>query len=70
MAVGAALMRRLPEIARDEMGMERLRLTARAGLGLGASTGRAGWTEVGRWPSALRVAPGDDRDEILMSLAL
>ncbi|MFE1030151.1 GNAT family N-acetyltransferase [Streptomyces sp. NPDC058818] len=70
MAVGAALMRRLPEIAREEMGMERLRLTARAGLGLENFYRRAGWTEVGRWPGALRVAPGDDRDEILMSLAL
>ncbi|AKZ53713.1 putative acetyltransferase [Streptomyces ambofaciens ATCC 23877] len=68
--VGAALMRRLPDIARDEMGMERLRLTARAGLGLEDFYGRVGWTEVGRWPGALRVAPGDDRDEILMSLAL
>ncbi|MFB7088210.1 GNAT family N-acetyltransferase [Streptomyces sp. NPDC056296] len=70
MAVGAALMRRLPRIARDEMGMERLRLTARAGLGLEDFYRRAGWTEVGRWPGVLRVAPGDDRDEILMSLAL
>ncbi|MGC9497464.1 N-acetyltransferase family protein [Streptomyces sp. WG7] len=68
--VGAALMRRLPEIARDEMGVERLRLTARAGLGLEDFYRKVGWNEVGRWPGALRVAPGDDRDEILMSLAL
>jgi hypothetical protein len=25
---------------------------------------------VGRWPGALRVAPGDDRDDILMCLSL
>ncbi|MGW8063999.1 N-acetyltransferase family protein [Streptomyces ziwulingensis] len=68
--VGAALMRRLPGIARDEMGLERLRLAARAGLGLEDFYRGVGWTEVGRWPGALRVAPGDDRDEILMSLAL
>ncbi|MGW4750599.1 GNAT family N-acetyltransferase, partial [Streptomyces sp. NPDC004290] len=30
----------------------------------------AGWTEVGRWPGALRVAPGDDRDDIMMALSL
>ncbi|WP_270890268.1 GNAT family N-acetyltransferase [Streptomyces sp. DHE17-7] len=34
LGVGAALMRRLPEIAREEMGLERLRLAVRAGLGL------------------------------------
>ncbi|WP_369179486.1 GNAT family N-acetyltransferase [Streptomyces mutabilis] len=68
--VGAALMRRLPAIAREEMGLERLRLSVRAGLGLEDFYRGVGWTEVGRWPGALRVAPGDDRDEILMSLAL
>jgi GNAT superfamily N-acetyltransferase len=68
--VGAALMRRVADIARDDMGLERLRLSARAGLGLEGFYGRVGWTETGRWPGALRVAPGDDRDEILMSLTL
>ncbi|CAL9272092.1 hypothetical protein SUDANB5_00537 [Streptomyces sp. SudanB5_2050] len=70
LGVGAALMRRLPEIAREEMGLERLRLAVRAGLGLEDFYRGVGWAEVGRWPGALRVAPGDDRDEILMSLAL
>lgn len=68
--VGAALMRRVHHIAGVEMGLERLKLTVRAGLGLEDFYRRAGWTEVGRWPGALRVAPGDDRDEILMSRAL
>ncbi|GAA2326194.1 GNAT family N-acetyltransferase [Streptomyces cuspidosporus] len=68
--VGAALMRRVRRIAREEMGLERLKLTVRSGLGLEVFYGKAGWTEVGRWPGALRLAPGDDRDEILMSLAL
>lgn len=70
LGVGAALMRRARDVARDEMGLERLQLTVRSGLGLEDFYRKAGWTEVGRWPGALRVAPGDDRDEILMSLAL
>lgn len=68
--VGAALMHRVHRIAREDMGLERLRLTVRSGLGLEVFYGKSGWTEVGRWPGALRLAPGDDRDEILMSLAL
>lgn len=65
-------MRRVPDVARDEMGPERLGLAARAGLGLGLEEFylKLGWVEVGRWPGALRVVPGDDRDEILMSLTL
>ncbi|MER7840666.1 GNAT family N-acetyltransferase [Streptomyces sp. NPDC096040] len=70
LGIGAALMRRVPGIARDEMGLERLGLTARGGTGLEVFYRKLGWTEVGRWPGALRVAPGDDRDEILMSLSL
>ncbi|WP_308408789.1 GNAT family N-acetyltransferase [Streptomyces sp. AC627_RSS907] len=68
--VGATLMRHAAGVARDEMGLERLRLTVRSGLGIEDFYRRAGWTEVGRWPGALRVAPGDDRDEILMGLTL
>ncbi|MER6526240.1 GNAT family N-acetyltransferase [Streptomyces sp. NPDC001508] len=70
LGIGATLMRRLAGVARDEMGLERLGLTARSGLGLEEFYRKLGWVEVGRWPGALRVAPGDDRDEILMSLAL
>ncbi|MEK9519301.1 GNAT family N-acetyltransferase [Streptomyces sp. NPDC087908] len=66
--VGAALVRRVREIARDEMGLEQLRLAARGGAGLETFYGRLGWREVGRWPGALRLAPGDDRDEVLMVL--
>ncbi|AWK12278.1 GNAT family N-acetyltransferase [Streptomyces spongiicola] len=68
--IGAALMGEARRVAREEMGLERLKLSVRAGLGLEEFYRRAGWTEVGRWPGALRLAPGDDRDEILMSLAL
>ncbi|MFB6527647.1 MULTISPECIES: GNAT family N-acetyltransferase [unclassified Streptomyces] len=67
--IGAALVRRVREIARDEMGLEQLRLAARGGVGLETFYGRLGWREVGRWPGALRLAPGDDRDEVLMVLA-
>ncbi|RMB80730.1 GNAT family N-acetyltransferase [Streptomyces shenzhenensis] len=70
LGIGTALMHRVHRIARDEMGLERLKLSARAGLGLEHFYRRAGWAEIGRWPGALRLAPGDDRDEILMSLAL
>ncbi|MEU6497811.1 GNAT family N-acetyltransferase [Streptomyces sp. NPDC046984] len=68
--IGAALMRRVRGVARDEMGLERLGLTPRSGLGLEDFYRKLGWVEVGRWPGALWVAPGDDRDEILMSLVL
>jgi GNAT superfamily N-acetyltransferase len=68
--VGAALMRRVRHVAQEDMGLDRLKLSVRAGLGLEHFYRKAGWTEVGRWPGALRLAPGDDRDEILMSLAL
>ncbi|MGW8395160.1 GNAT family N-acetyltransferase [Streptomyces lydicus] len=68
--IGTALMRRVRELARDEMGLEQLHLAARAGMGLEGFYRRLGWREIGRWPGALRVAPGDDRDDILMLLTL
>lgn len=70
LGVGGALMRYAVTVAREEMGLEQLHLSARSGLGLEAFYGRLGWKEVGRWPRALRVAPGDDRDDILMCLTL
>lgn len=68
--IGSALMHRVRDLARQEMGLEQLHIAVRAGLGLEAFYGRLGWREIGRWPGGLRVAPGDDRDEILMYLAL
>lgn len=67
--IGLALMHEVREVARDEMGLEQLHLAARGGIGLEDFYERLGWKEVGRWPGALRLAPGDDRDEILMILA-
>ncbi|MEU0139400.1 GNAT family N-acetyltransferase [Streptomyces albidoflavus] len=67
--IGAALMNEVRRIARDEMGLEQLHLAARGGVGLETFYGRLGWKEIGRWPGALRLADGEDRDEILMLLA-
>jgi GNAT superfamily N-acetyltransferase len=66
--IGTALMHRVREVARDELGLEQLHLEARGGEGLEDFYGRLGWREIGRWPGALRLAPDDDRDEILMLL--
>ncbi|GAA2338378.1 GNAT family N-acetyltransferase [Streptomyces violaceusniger] len=66
--IGIALMERARQVARDEMRLEHLHLAARGGVGLERFYGRLGWKEIGRWPDALRLAPGDDRDEILMVL--
>jgi hypothetical protein len=55
-------------VAREEMGLEQLHLALRGGTGLERFYRRLGWQVVGSWPGALRVAPGDDRDEILMVL--
>ncbi|MFC4021481.1 GNAT family N-acetyltransferase [Micromonospora sp. GCM10011542] len=66
---GSALMREAARLGR-EMGREALHVTVRDGLGLDAFYRRLGYREIGRLPAALRVAPGDDRDEILMWLDL
>ncbi|HCT76697.1 MAG TPA: GNAT family N-acetyltransferase [Micromonosporaceae bacterium] len=66
---GAELMREGERVAR-ECGWEGLFLTVRGGLGLERFYSALGYKEVGRLPGTLRVAPGDDRDEILMWLAL
>jgi GNAT superfamily N-acetyltransferase len=67
--IGASLMSRVRQVAREEMGLEQLHLAARAGMGLEEFYGRLGWREIGRWPGALRFGPSDDRDEVLMLLA-
>jgi GNAT superfamily N-acetyltransferase len=66
--IGTALMNHVRQVARDEMGLEQLRLEARGGEGLEEFYGRLGWKEIGRWPGALRFDHGD-RDEVLMLLA-
>jgi GNAT superfamily N-acetyltransferase len=50
--------------------LEALRLSARLGTGLPEFYAARGWTEVGRWPGGVRLAPGDDRDEVLFQRVL
>ncbi|WP_446213016.1 N-acetyltransferase family protein [Micromonospora sp. IBSANI012] len=62
---GLDLMREAARRA-PELGWRALHVTVRGGLGLEKFYARLGYREIGRLPGALRVAPGDDRDEILM----
>ena len=55
---------------RRERGWEFLYLTARGGTGVDAFYRGLGYRELGRLPGAIRVAPGDDREEILLHLPL
>ena len=63
--LGRVLMDGVHAIARDA-GLEFLHLGAREGSGADEFYRRLGYEEVGRLPGAIRVAPGDDRDEILL----
>jgi GNAT superfamily N-acetyltransferase len=66
---GTALMREAERIGRA-MGLAALHVTVRAGAGTEKFYQRLGYTEIGRFPGALRLGPGDDRDEILLWLPL
>jgi GNAT superfamily N-acetyltransferase len=67
--LGRALMEGVHDIAR-ERGWEFLSLTARGGTGVDGFYRGLGYRDVGRLPGAIRLAPGDDRDEILLYLPL
>ena len=67
--LGRALMAGVHDIARQR-GWEFLSLTARGGTGVDAFYRGLGYREAGRLPAAIRVAPGDDRDEILLHCPL
>ena len=67
--LGQALMTGVHDIARAR-GLEFVSLTARGGTGVDAFYRRLGYSEHGRLPGAIRVAPGDDRDEILLARRL
>lgn len=54
----------------EELGLQQLLLSARGGTRLPEFYAKHGWTEVGRWPRALRVGPDDLRDEIWFQLVL
>ena len=61
--LGSRLLRHADVVAR-QLGLEALHLTVRGGTGTEAFYLRHGYALVGRLPSALRLAPGDDRDEL------
>lgn len=67
---GRTLMSAVERAARDFHGIEAIRLTCRGGTGADVFYSACGYKEVGRVPGAIRVAPGDDRDDILMLLTL
>jgi GNAT superfamily N-acetyltransferase len=62
---GRALLEGLHQTAR-ELGLEQLQLTVRDGHGLERFYERFGYAIVGHHPGAVRVGPGDDRDEVMM----
>jgi GNAT superfamily N-acetyltransferase len=66
---GASLMREAEALGR-KMGLAALHVTVRGGTGTENFYARLGYREVGRLPKAIRVAPGDDRDDVLMWLDL
>lgn len=66
---GGLLLEGLHAMARD-LGLEQLALSVRGGTGTERFYERFGYTVFGRHPAAIRIAPGDDRDEILMRLVL
>jgi GNAT superfamily N-acetyltransferase len=67
---GRALMAAAEAAARTLPGVEAIRLTCRGGTGADRFYARCGYKEVGRVPAAIRVAPGDDRDDVIMLLPL
>ncbi|MFH8659492.1 GNAT family N-acetyltransferase [Streptomyces afghaniensis] len=58
------------EGAARDLGFEAIRLTCRGGLGLERFYASCGYKEVGRVPGAIRVGPGEDREDIFMLLPL
>lgn len=68
--LGRVLMAGLHSVARGLDGVEMTTLDYRSGSGVGEFYARCGYTEVGRIPGAIRVAPGDDRDDVIMTRRL
>ncbi|MFF3174516.1 GNAT family N-acetyltransferase [Streptomyces sp. NPDC057900] len=67
---GRDLMAAAADAARSIEGIEAIRLTCRGGTGADRFYAACGYKEVGRVPGAIRVAEGDDRDDIIMLLPL
>ncbi|MFI9603153.1 GNAT family N-acetyltransferase [Streptomyces sp. NPDC052043] len=67
---GRDLLAAAADAARGFPGIEAIRLACRGGLGLERFYASCGYKEVGRVPGAIRVEPGDDRDDVIMLLPL
>ncbi|MCS0639422.1 GNAT family N-acetyltransferase [Streptomyces sp. LP05-1] len=67
---GRELLAAAAEAARGLDGIEAIRLTCRGGTGADRFYAACGYKEVGRVPDAIRVAEGDDRDDVIMLLPL
>ncbi|MGX4690506.1 N-acetyltransferase family protein [Streptomyces sp. JNUCC 63] len=67
---GRDLLEAAADAARGFDGIEAVRLTCRGGLGLERFYASCGYKEVGRVPGAIRIAPDDDRDDVIMLLPL
>ncbi|WP_256105495.1 GNAT family N-acetyltransferase [Streptomyces sp. ODS05-4] len=67
---GRELLAAAEKAVRGLDGVEAIRLTCRGGLGLERFYASCGYREVGRVPGAIRVADGDDRDDVTMLLPL
>ncbi|MEW2123744.1 GNAT family N-acetyltransferase [Streptomyces sp. NPDC058369] len=67
---GRDLMAVVADTARATEGIEAVRLTCRGGTGADRFYAACGYKEVGRVPGAIRVAEGDDRDDVIMLLTL
>ncbi len=63
--IGAALLEAITGFAR-ELGLEQLHLTVRGGTGTEDFYKRQGYEHVATIPKIIRVAPGDDRDELYL----
>ena len=68
--VARALLTEVARAARDDLGLDWLRIEVRGGAGLEPFYAQFGWQLVGSWPAAVAVTPDDRRDEVLMTLPL
>ncbi len=65
--VARAMMDELQRSARDDLGLDSLRLEVRGGWGLEQFYEKFGWVVVGAWPGALQFTEHGRRDEVLMA---
>jgi GNAT superfamily N-acetyltransferase len=63
--IGSALLDAVHRAARD-FGLEQIHVTVRGGTGGESFYSQQGYQEVARIPDVVRVAPGDDREEIYL----